>query len=80
MVMVTCTCGSNTAGGHTPNCPLYHRSVGGKVIPFPMDETNPVPPGPFVPPLTAQPRVIGWICPNCGRGLAPSTSYCPCRP
>jgi hypothetical protein len=22
---------------------------------------------------------VGWICPVCGRGLAPSTSYCPCR-
>lgn len=21
---------------------------------------------------------VGWICPICGRGLAPSTSYCPC--
>lgn len=20
----------------------------------------------------------GWICPKCGRGLAPHTSYCPC--
>lgn len=22
---------------------------------------------------------VGWICPVCGRGLAPSTSYCPCN-
>ena len=22
---------------------------------------------------------VGWICPICGRGLAPSTSYCPCH-
>ena len=22
---------------------------------------------------------MGWICPVCGRGLAPSTSYCPCN-
>ena len=21
---------------------------------------------------------VGWICPVCGRGLAPSTSYCTC--
>ena len=21
----------------------------------------------------------GWICPVCGRGLAPWTSYCPCQ-
>ena len=22
---------------------------------------------------------VGWICPVCGRGLAPSMSYCPCK-
>ena len=22
---------------------------------------------------------VGWICPVCGRGLSPSTSYCPCH-
>ena len=22
---------------------------------------------------------VGWICPVCGRGLAPFTSYCPCN-
>ena len=22
---------------------------------------------------------VGWICPVCGRGLAPSTSSCPCN-
>ena len=22
---------------------------------------------------------VGWICPVCGRGLAPSTSYCSCN-
>lgn len=22
---------------------------------------------------------VGWICPVCGRGLAPSMSYCPCN-
>ena len=22
---------------------------------------------------------VGWICPVCGRGLAPSTAYCPCN-
>lgn len=22
---------------------------------------------------------MGWICPICGRGLAPSTAYCPCN-
>lgn len=23
--------------------------------------------------------LIGWICPVCGRGLSPFTSFCPCR-
>jgi hypothetical protein len=22
---------------------------------------------------------LGWICPNCGRGLAPFVSECPCH-
>jgi hypothetical protein len=22
---------------------------------------------------------VGWICPVCGRGLAPSTAYCNCK-
>ena len=22
---------------------------------------------------------VGWICPVCGRGVSPSTSYCPCN-
>ena len=25
-----------------------------------------------------QKPLIGWICPVCGRGLSPFTSYCPC--
>lgn len=24
--------------------------------------------------------MTGWICPVCGRGLSPYTSFCPCRP
>lgn len=38
----------------------------------------------FVPSGTAmtsgqiQCAPTGWICPKCGRGLAPHTSYCPC--
>lgn len=31
---------------------------------------------PTVNSINTGPR--GWICPVCGRGLAPSTSYCPC--
>lgn len=25
------------------------------------------------------PKMVGWICPVCGRGLSPFTSYCPCK-
>lgn len=25
------------------------------------------------------PKMIGWICPVCGRGLSPYTSICPCK-
>ena len=31
--------------------------------------------GSYNPPRGA----VGWICPVCGRGLAPSTAYCPCN-
>ena len=31
--------------------------------------------GDYIPPRGE----VGWICPICGRGLAPSTSYCPCN-
>jgi len=23
--------------------------------------------------------ITGWICPVCGRGLSPYTSFCPCK-
>lgn len=26
------------------------------------------------------PKMTGWICPVCGRGLSPYTSCCPCKP
>ena len=25
------------------------------------------------------PKIYGWICPVCGRGLSPFTNVCPCR-
>lgn len=31
---------------------------------------------PNLPALSAQ----GWICPVCSRGVAPSATWCPCRP
>lgn len=26
-----------------------------------------------------KPKMVGWICPVCGRGLSPFTSVCPCN-
>ena len=34
----------------------------------------------FKPPSQTHEGLPGWICPNCGRGLAPHTSSCPCVP
>lgn len=28
---------------------------------------------------TNLPKMIGWICPICGRGLSPYTTACPCK-
>lgn len=28
---------------------------------------------------TPPPKLYGWICPVCGRGLSPFTYVCPCR-
>lgn len=25
------------------------------------------------------PKMTGWICPVCGRGLSPFTAVCPCK-
>ena len=25
------------------------------------------------------PKMVGWICPVCGRGLSPYTTVCPCK-
>lgn len=26
-----------------------------------------------------KPKMVGWICPVCGRGVSPFTSVCPCN-
>ena len=26
-----------------------------------------------------QPKMYGWVCPVCGRGLSPFTRVCPCQ-
>ena len=28
---------------------------------------------------TNPPKMVGWICPVCGRGLSPFTTMCPCK-
>lgn len=46
--------------------------------PDPVGETGV--PGPVSIPYNGHLRgEVGWICPICGRGLAPSTAYCPCN-
>lgn len=29
--------------------------------------------------IDSAPKLIGWICPICGRGLSPFTNVCPCK-
>ena len=61
----------NTTNGPTINDLLYRQK--------PEDTTGGAPSsksyGEYNPPRGE----VGWICPVCGRGLAPSTSYCPCN-
>ena len=46
--------------------------------PDPVGEQGAI--GPIGIPHNSRPRgEVGWICPVCGRGLAPSTPYCPCN-
>lgn len=35
--------------------------------------------GPSKPETINPPKMTGWICPVCGRGLSPWTSACPCK-
>ena len=60
-----------TTNGPTTNDLVYRPrpedTTGGALSSKPYGEYNP-------------PRgEVGWICPVCGRGLAPSTAYCPCN-
>lgn len=61
----------NTANGPTINDLLYRQrpedTTGGASSSKVYGEYNP------------SRGEVGWICPVCGRGLAPSTSYCPCN-
>lgn len=44
--------------------------------PYTEDNSTAVNRTPYQKPAQSAP--IGWVCPKCGRGLAPHTSYCPC--
>lgn len=34
----------------------------------------------LLPPLVNDvPKMVGWTCPVCGRGLSPFTQFCPCK-
>ena len=58
----------NTVGGNY-NCPTCGHSIN-DLINRPSNCDMPMPQG-----FGEQ----GWICPVCGRGLAPWTSFCPCQ-
>lgn len=59
----------NTTGGnyHCPSCDMAVNDL----VYRPSNCDMPVPQG-----FGEQ---KGWICPVCGRGLAPWTSFCPCQ-
>jgi hypothetical protein len=58
----------NTTGGNY-HCPSCGHAVNDLV--YRPSEWNPFPQG-FG-------KQEGWICPVCGRGVAPWTSFCPCQ-
>ena len=44
--------------------------------------TVPVPVPDYVPPASIKDNngsIYGWICPVCGKGISPYTSYCNCK-
>ena len=59
----------NTTGGNY-HCPSCNMAVNDLVY-RPLNCNIPMPQG-----FGEQ---KGWICPVCGRGLAPWTSFCPCQ-
>lgn len=59
----------STTGGNE-NCPRCGFAVNDLVL-RPSNCDMPLPEG-FG-------KSTGWICPVCGRGLAPWTSFCPCK-
>ena len=61
----------NTANGPTINDLLYRQRPEDMTAGTSSSRTY----GEYDPPRGE----VGWICPVCGRGLAPSTSYCPCN-
>ena len=62
---------SNTTNGPTINDLLYRQK--------PEDTTGGVSSNKSYGNYQQPRGEVGWICPVCGRGLAPSTSYCPCN-
>jgi hypothetical protein len=60
----------NTIGGNY-HCPTCGVGVNDGVFRTPSNCDMPLPQG-FV-------EQKGWICPVCGRGLSPWTSFCPCQ-
>ncbi|MHA2135200.1 MAG: hypothetical protein ACXAEN_12405 [Candidatus Thorarchaeota archaeon] len=59
-------CRMNSAGMHESDCPL---ALDNQTLRY-----NPVN---FI--TTKTPGELGWICPVCGGGNAPTTQRCPCR-
>ena len=35
--------------------------------------------GTITPPQIHSGAMTGWVCPVCGRGLSPFTTFCPCK-
>lgn len=63
---------STTMGYHgDPSWPAYHYLYN--------QPYQPPYPSTWWPMLPTDPPSTGWRCPNCGRGLAPTVTACPCH-